>query len=87
MTCQEWGPVQLERDKTGTPSFDVLAAGPRRLMARAKTGPLVVCVCQFLIPHPRRNDPAGELGFHSQNLNTSAWEQQPIRIKCRAVDM
>lgn len=48
------------------------ATKARRPTAWAETGTLVVCVCQFLIPHPGRNDPVGELRFQSQNLNTSA---------------
>ncbi len=75
MTCQEWGPVQLEQDRREI-LFDVSAVGAQRLMAWAETETLVVCVCQFFIPHPRRNDPVGELRFHSQNLNTCAWESR-----------
>lgn len=38
------------------------------------------CLClSVLIPHPGRNDPAGELRFHSQNLNTSASETRHSR--------
>lgn len=56
--------------------FDVPAAGGKDA---AKTGSLVVCVCQRLIPHPRRNEPADELRLQRQNLNTSAWETRRLR--------
>lgn len=60
----------MGQDRWEIPS-DVPAPEAHCLTAWAKTRTLVVCVCQFLIPHPRRNDPAGKLRFQRQNLNTS----------------
>lgn len=59
----------MGQDRWEIPS-DVSATGAHCLTVFAKARTLV-CVCQFLIPHPWRNDPAGKLRFQRENLNTS----------------